>query len=212
MISTPTALRARLRRTALIAGLVLVTPMLSACTQEDIDWLFAIGEEWGRANGVIDEAGNINYGQAVMQVFGVPSGDSLVDAALDAGSVVANLEDAERLAREGIESGDIAKVEAAIEARTKDWGFHELKAGLLMAQGDLAGADRAFADSESLVQDQISKGGDCRLLARNMFTHRINALETQLGLQPNDKLRTKSAETQAQLDALAADQPISFCS
>ena len=50
------------------------------------------------------------------------------------------------------------------------------------------------------------------MLARNMFTHRINALETQLGLQPNDQLRTKSAETQAQLDALAADQPISFCS
>ncbi|MCI0861719.1 MAG: hypothetical protein J4N82_07265 [Chloroflexi bacterium] len=212
MISTPTALRARLRRTALIVGLVLVTPMLSACTQEDIDWLFAIGEEWGRANGVIDEAGNINYGQAVMQVFGVPSGDSLVDAALDAGSVVANLEDAERLAREGIESGDIAKVEAAIEARTKDWGFHEQKAGLLMAQGDFAGADRAFADSESLVRDQISKGGDCRLLARNIFTHRINALETQLSLQPNDQLRSKAAETQSQLDALAANRSISFCS
>ena len=111
-----------------------------------------------------------------------------------------------------LSAADIAKVEAAIEARTKDWGFHELKAGLLMAQGDLAGADRAFADSESLVRDQISKGGDCTLLARNMFTHRINALETQLGLQPNDQLRTKSAETQAQLDALAADQPISFCS
>ena len=81
-----------------------------------------------------------------------------------------------------------------------------------MAQGDFAGADRAFADSESLVRDQISKGGDCRLLARNIFTHRINALETQLGLQPNDQLRSKAAETQAQLDALAANQPILFCS
>ncbi len=211
MNSVSTAPSARLRRTALIAGLVLITPLLSACTQEDIDWLFAIGEEWGRANGVIDDAGNINFGQAVMQVFGLPSGDPLVDAALDAGSVVANLEDAERLAREGVESGDIAKVEAAIEARTKDWGFLEQKAGLLMAKGDFAGADQAFADSESLVRDQISKGGDCRLLARNMLTHRINALETQLGLQPNDQLRSKAAETQAQLDALAANQSIPFC-
>ena len=50
---------ARLRRAALITGFVLVTPLLSACTQEDIDWLLEIGEEWGRANGVINAAGNI---------------------------------------------------------------------------------------------------------------------------------------------------------
>jgi hypothetical protein len=199
------------RRTALIVGLVLITPTLSACTQEDIDWLFEIGEEWGRANEVIDSAGNINYGKAVMQLFGLPSGDPLVDAALDAGSVVANLEDAERLAREGVETGDIAKVEAAIAARAKDWGFHEQKAALLMAQGDSAGADRAFADSEGLVRTQISKGGDCNLLARNMFTHRINALETQLGLQPNGQLSSKASETQGILDAIAAGQAIPFC-
>ncbi|MFQ5921815.1 MAG: hypothetical protein ACE5M4_03140 [Anaerolineales bacterium] len=211
MHSVSSTLSSRLRRTTLIVGLVLATPMLSACTQEDIDWLFAIGEEWGRANGVVDEAGNINWGQAVTQVFGLPSGDPLVDAALEAGSVVANLEEAERLAREGVETGDLAKLEAAIEARTKDWGFHEQKAALLMAQGDFAGADRAVADSENLVRDQISKGGDCSLLARNMLTHRINALETQLGLQPNDQLSSKAAETQAQLDALAANQSIPFC-
>jgi hypothetical protein len=201
----------KLRRAALITGLVLVTPLLSACTQEDIDWLFEIGEEWGRANGVINAAGNINYGEAVMQLFGLPSGDPLVDAALDAGSVVANLEDAERLAREGVESGDISKVESAIEARAKDWGFHEQKAALLMAQGDAAGADRAFADSEDLVGKQISKGGDCKLLARNMYTHRINALEIQLGLQPSDQLSSKAAETQGFLDAIAASQSIPFC-
>jgi len=188
----------KLRRAALITGLVLVTPLLSACTQEDIDWLFEIGEEWGRA-------------KAVMQLFGLPSGDPLVDAALDAGSVVANLEDAERLAREGVESGDISKVEAAIEARAKDWGFHEQKAALLMAQGDATGADRAFADSEDLVGKQISKGGDCKLLARNMYTHRINALEIQLGLQPSDQLSSKAAETQSFLDAIAGGQSISFC-
>ena len=210
-LSKPSALAFRMRRSALIVGFVLITPVLSACTQEDIDWLFAIGEEWGRANGVIDDAGNINYGQAVMQLFGLPSGDPLVDAALDAGSVVANLEDAERLAREGVETGDITKVEAAIEARTKDWGFHEQKAALLMAMGDSAGADRAFADSEDLVRDQISKGGDCSLLARNMFTHRINALDIQLGLQPNDQLSSKAAETQGFLDAIAANQSIPFC-
>ena len=204
-------LSSKLRRTALIAGLVLITPVLSACTQEDIDWLFAIGEEWGRANGVIDDAGNINYGQAVMQLFGLPSGDPLVDAALDAGSVVANLEAAEDLARQGVESGDIAKVEAAIEARAKDWGFYEQKAALLMAQGDSAGADRSFDDSEDLVGDQISKGGDCSLLARNLYTHRIMALETQLGLRPNDQLRSKAAETQGYLDAIAANQAIPFC-
>lgn len=211
MHSLAASLSSKPRRTAIIAGLVLVTPILSGCTQEDIDWLFEIGEEWGRANEVIDAAGNINYGQAVMQLFGLPSGDPLVDAALDAGSVVANLEAAEDLARQGVESGDIAKVEAAIEARAKDWGFHEQKAALLMGQGDSAGADRAFADSEDLVKNQISGGGDCKLLARNMYTHRINALDIQLGLQPNDQISSKAAETQGFLDAIAADQSIPFC-
>ena len=41
------SLSSRVRRTALVAGLVLITPILSACTQEDIDWLVAVGEEWG---------------------------------------------------------------------------------------------------------------------------------------------------------------------
>lgn len=211
MHSVSTTLSSRLRRTSLIVGFVLITPMLSACTQEDIDWLFAIGEEWGRANGVIDDAGNINYGQAVMQLFGLPFGDADVAAALDAGSVVANLEELNLQVREAVETGDIAKVEAAIEARAKDWGFHEQKAALLMGQGNLSGAESAFADSENLVRSQISKGGDCTLLARNMFTHRINALETQLGLRPNDQLSSRAAETQAQLDALAANQSIAFC-
>ena len=212
MHSVSTTLSSRLRRTSLIVGFVLITPMLSACTQEDIDWLFAIGEEWGRANGVIDDAGNINYGQAVMQLFGLPFGDSDVAAALDAGSVVANLEELNLQVREAVETGDIAKVEAAIEARAKDWGFHEQKAALLMGQGNLSGAESAFADSENLVRSQISKGGDCTLLARNMFTHRINALETQLGLQPNDQLSSRAAETQGFLDAIAAGQSIPFCS
>ena len=211
MHSVSTTLSSRLRRTSLIVGFVLITPMLSACTQEDIDWLFAIGEEWGRANGVIDDAGNINYGQAVMQLFGLPFGDADVAAALDAGSVVANLEELNLQVREAVETGDIAKVEAAIEARAKDWGFHEQKAALLMGQGNLSGAESAFADSENLVRSQISKGGDCTLLARNMLTHRINALETQLGLRPNDQLSSRAAETQAQLDALAANQSIAFC-
>ena len=212
MRSATSSLSLKVRRTALVAGLVMITPILSACTQEDIDWLVDVGEEWGRANGVIDDAGNINYGQAVMQLFGLPSGDPFVDAALDAGSVVANIEDAEALAREAVVSGDINKLEAAIEARAKDWGFHEQKAAILMAQGDGAGANQAFGDSEGLVEDQISKGGDCTLLARNMYTHRIMALETQLGLQPNDQLSSKAAETQSFLDALAANQSIPFCS
>lgn len=44
-----------------------------------------------------------------------------------------------------------------------------------------------------------------------MYTHRIMALETQLGLQPNDQLSSKAAETQGFLDAIAAGQSIPFC-
>ena len=200
-----------LRRAFLIVSLAAASPIMSGCTDADIDWLFAVGEEWGRANGVIDDAGNINWGEAVMQVFGLPSGDPLVDAALDAGSVVANLEAAEAAAREGAENGDLAKVEAAIESRTKDWGFHEQKAALLMAMGDLAAATSAYGDSEALVRSQVSQGGNCTNLARNMFTHRIQALQTQLGLRPNADLQLKADETIVQLEAIAAGQPIGFC-
>lgn len=206
----------RLRRLLLIGALIAVGPILGACsaegtTQEDIDWIFSIGEEWARANQVIDDSGNINWTRAVQKVFGFPSGDAQVDAALDAGPIVAELEELERQVREAAQLGDLAKIQAAIDAREKDWGFVEVKAALLLAQDNIPGAEIAFEESEALVRNQISKGGDCELLARNMFTHRISALELQLGLQPNDQLSSKAAETQAQLDALAADQSIAFC-
>ena len=47
MFDIAISISTKLRRAALITGLVLVTPLLGACTQEDIDWLFEIGEEWG---------------------------------------------------------------------------------------------------------------------------------------------------------------------
>ncbi|GMR11076.1 MAG: hypothetical protein BMS9Abin28_1900 [Anaerolineae bacterium] len=65
--------------------------------------------------------------------------------------------------------------------------------------------------SRSCGRDQISKGGDCPSPARNVLTHRINALEAQLGLRPNDQLQSKAAETPAQLDALAANQSLRYC-
>lgn len=207
-----TGLSSSLRRAALIAGLVVAIPVLSACTEEDIDWVTAIGEEWGRANGVIDVAGNIDWGLAAQILFGLSSDDPQVHAALDAGIVVSTIEEAQQKALEGAQTGDLEKLDDAIRARTKDWGYHELKAALLMSFGDFAAAEASFGDSESLVRRQIDQGGDCRNLARNMYTHRINALEIQLGLQPNEQLEARAVETQAFLDALSAGQAIPFCS
>ncbi|HEY4666526.1 MAG TPA: hypothetical protein VIH26_04410, partial [Anaerolineales bacterium] len=100
---------------------------------------------------------------------------------------------------------------AAIRSRPSDWSYQEQKSALLLAQGNSDAAQAANEKSESLVRDRIQAGGDCRTLARNMYTHRQNALQIQIGRAPSADLNEQLNQTQAQLNLLSAGQPVEFC-
>lgn len=203
-------MRIRVRRGLLLLGLLLAAPLLAGCTQADIDWIVAEGKAWAFSNGLIDEAGNPDYfGIAIW--YASPSTDPAARAALDAGVVVKGIEDADNLAQQGTESGDVSLIDQAIDKRPDDWSYQERKGAVLLAQGNPDGADAAFQEATALVQQRIDAGGDCHSLARNSLTHRQMALQTQLQLRPNADLQAKLDETNLELNLLQQGQPTLLC-
>jgi len=194
----------------LLAALLVAAPLLTACTQDDFAFVQSLAKEWAAGKGLLDSAGKPDYFNIAL-LLADPSSDPEAAAALQAGIVVKGVEDADRLAQQGAAEGDLTKIDAAIRARPSDWSYQEQKAAVLAAQGDPSGATAAFEKSESLVQERVRQGGDCRNLARNMLTHRLDALAVQEDLHPSAELRAMFAETQAELGRLANGQPIAMC-
>jgi hypothetical protein len=191
--------------------LIFALPLLTACTEDDLAFITGLAKEWAAEKGLLDSAGNPDL-IGIGLLMANPSSDPQAAAALEAGLVVKGLEDADRLAKQGAEEGDLKKIDAAISARPSDWSYQEQKAALLLAQGDSAAAQSANEKSESLVRDRIQAGGNCRTLARNMYTHRLNALQTQAGRAPSPELTEHINQTRAVLGQLSAGEPISaFC-
>lgn len=197
-------------RVRLITALLLAAPLLSACNQEDIDFIVEVGKAWAQEKGLIDSEGNPDY-LNVGLLLANPASDPQAAAALEAGLVVKNLEDADRMAQQGAAEGDLAKIEVAIASRPSDWSYQEQKAALLLAQGDADGAAAASERSEGLVRERVRQGGDCRTLARNLLTHRLNALETQQQRADSVDLQAMVVVTQSELGLLRDGQPISLC-
>lgn len=198
------------RRRMLILGLVLAAPLLGGCTQEDVDWIWAKAVAWARSEQLIDDAGNPNYVRITLWYLN-PTNDPAARAALDAGRVAQAIEAADQLADQGLTSGDISLIEQAIDRRPDDWSLLEHKGALLLAQGDQAGADQAFAASELLMQAQVELGGNCSRLARNLLTHRQAALEQMLTGGPNQAVQDKLDATSLELNLLQEGQPTLLC-
>lgn len=203
-------MRSRIPIARLLTVLIFAAPLLTACTKEDIGFVTALAKEWAAEKGLLDSDGKPDYVNIALLIAD-PSSDPQAAAALQAGLVVKGVEDADRLAQQGAAEGDLKKIDAAIHSRPSDWSYQEQKAALLLAQGNPAAAQTATEKSESLVRDRIRAGGNCRTLARNMFTHRLNALQTQAGRAPSAELADQINQTQAQLGQLRAGQPIAFC-
>ncbi|HLF36810.1 MAG TPA: hypothetical protein VI520_02630 [Anaerolineales bacterium] len=202
------AIRSPLAR--LLAALLVAAPLLTACTQDDFAFVQSLAKEWAAGKGLLDSTGKPDYFNIAL-LLADPSSDPEAAAALQAGMVVKGVEDADRLAQQGAAEGDLTKIDAAIRARPSDWSYQEQKAALLLAQGDAAAAQAANEKSESLVRDRLQAGGNCRTLARNMFTHRLNALHAQAIRAPSAELIERINQTQAVLDQLIAGQPVAFC-
>ena len=194
-----------------IAGMFL----LSACTGADGEFLADLAKSWVQDTGLINADGSPNYGEiakaGAKKLFTGTSGDSTVDAALTAGPVVKNIHDADKLAEQGATAGGeegLQAIDNAIEMRPNDWRYWEQKGALLLAEGRAAEAKQAFDHSNSLVQQHIDKGADCKMYTRNLLYQRQDALTTQvqryydLGQDPPAVILNRLHAVQADISAL----------
>lgn len=207
------AIMTRGHRVWLLIAALLMPLLLTACEDADTEFLLDIAVEFAQEKGLLNSDGSPNLATLGQYALFGTTGDPGADAALEAGLVVKNLEDADRLAQEGAEEGDMDKIDAAINARPGDWSYREQRAALLMAQGDSQAAEQAMAEADQLVFDQIQAGGDCATLRLNQLRHREQALTTQMQRNPTDAALLDQAEQSRQMvrieiEAIQADSPI----
>ena len=183
----------------------LLLPLLSACEDtEMVDFLAELAVEWAQEKGILNAENNVDWiqlGAYQLQRFAAgTTGDSELDAALEAGPVVHNLHQADELSEQGLEEGNVDKIDQAIDMRPDDWSYYDKKAAVLYKQGNVQDAEWNMRESESLVMDRIQNGGNCKVLNFNLYRNREQAILSQLaGDETNEGLLDLLDETQTQI-------------
>lgn len=192
-------------------------PLLSACEDTAmLDFLAEMAVEWAQEKGILTAENSIDWIQVgayqLQRAFKGTTGDSELDAALEAGPVVHNLHQADKLSNEGLAEGDVGKIDQAISMRPDDWSYYDKKAAVLVIQENAEEAERNLEEAEWLVDDRIQNGGDCRTLKLNLYRNREQALLSQLaGNEDNQHLLELLDETQSQIYYLENNHELSPC-
>ncbi len=216
-----------IHRLRLLPLLALLSLLLSSCDTGLAELVAEMALDWAQSKNLIsfDAEGNpsVNMGQIIayeavragQAAFGsgdYTTGDTALDAALDAGDVVKSVKDADELANRGMAQGDPALLDSAIQARPSDWNYHDQKGAILVANGDAVGAEAAFSESEALVERRIDGGGSCRALMQNMLRGRIDAYHNQLVREPdNEQLMNQLFAAEDELEAVNQRLPGNRC-
>ncbi|HEY0827591.1 MAG TPA: hypothetical protein VGE40_05815 [Bacilli bacterium] len=134
----------------LLSGTLLILP---ACTKQDFKDLADIAKMWAAAHDLMDDQGKPNYVNiGARTTFGISTGDAEADAAIDAGAVVHNFQEAEKLSNEGKNRGDIKKVDAAIKLRPGEFTYRNQRGSMDFFEGNLTKAEKDFAEAEKLAE------------------------------------------------------------
>jgi hypothetical protein len=149
---------------------------------------------------------------AGLSAIGARTMEPGASAALGAASVAAGLAKAENLANEGLRERDLEKINRAIAMRPDDWSFRERRAAFLIAEGREEEASRTTRQSESLVDDHVKSGGDCKALQLNLLQNRRQALAQASEENPNNRMLQDQIDiTQNQVTAVQNDDADSPC-
>lgn len=215
-----------LRPVILVAFLALAS-LLTACDDGLVELAAEMALEWAESKSLIsvDEAGKaspnlVQIGlyegsRAWNKVTGgeYTTGDTQLDAALDIAPIGLSIRQADKLAEEGMQTRNPAKLDEAIGKRPGDWNYYDQKAAILYANGDKAAGDEAAKNAQALVNDRVSDGGNCQSLTMNMLRGRIQAIEQQLAQEPqNPLLLDQLGKTQAEMFAVQNNTADSPCS
>ena len=174
--------------------LLFFTPLLTACEDEGMaELVVEMALEWATENNLIsfDAEGNISPNLLTLGIYEArrrwagTTGDSALDAALEAGPVAWSIHQADSLAQQGMAEGDPALLDQAISLRPHDWSYRDQKAAILLEQGKVDEAQSTMNEAYNLVLERSAAGGNCRGLHQNMLRNRQNALMDQLAKNPD---------------------------
>lgn len=177
----------KLRQCTIAVLLIALLLTTSGCTRQDWLDLVDIGRAWAQANNILDANGKPTWSTIGRATLGVSTGDPSVDAAIDAGQVVKNFNEAEKLSEAGLQEQDINKVDQAIALRPKDYSYHNQRAAMLFFQDDQGGAQAEFGTADNLAQNMNKAAVVSNLESRAkylMLQHVTN--ENQLEQQGTD--------------------------
>jgi hypothetical protein len=196
--------------------LILLVPVLTACDDADVDFVVDLAFTWAEEKGLLTAEGGLNWISVAYyqgQLWGKgTTGDDMLDTALQVGPTIHNFKTADEKAQAGLERGDVGLIDQAITQRPGDWSYHDKKAAVLIAQGDMDSAWSAMDESEQLVSERIENGGDCKVIRLNMLRNREQALLAQLEANPeNMGLLDALDQTQGEIYYLETDHAESPC-
>ena len=192
-----------LKRIAIVLFLVLLTPLLTAC-EEGSDLFFDMAFEWAQGKELItcssgdSEDCDLNWAALGGYWLGVGS-DAGVQAMVDTGLVVRDINTTDALADEGFATGDIQKLQEASKIRPNDWSYDQQISVLHLSQGDIQESSAAQLDAEAKAQNHLDAtlkeeglgSGDpqahaaCVSTYFNLYKHREEALIALIDQEPN---------------------------
>ena len=151
------------RKYLILASLVFFIMALlpSGCSPEGRELAISFLREWAVEKD-IDPGTTTGKLNIAMRVMGGSTGDEAADAAIDGGRVIKNLVDADKLMDEGRESGDIGKVDEAIEMRPGDWTYRVSKSNIFLRQGDRDSWGKEFMKALEIAEKDNNKNTEIR--------------------------------------------------
>ncbi|MFC2069281.1 hypothetical protein ACFLTP_09810 [Chloroflexota bacterium] len=152
---------------SLVILIMSLLPLTTGCSPEGRELAIAFLKEWA-AEKKIDPSTPEGIWNIGIRTLGGSTGDEDADAAIDAGLVVKNLVEADKLAEEGYKEGDVKKIDKAITMRPKDWTYKASKANLLLKQGDFDGWGDEMANADEIVKKENNSNTKVALYTKNI--------------------------------------------
>ena len=130
----------------------------SGCSSSDADLVIDFINDWAQSRGIVDKDGDPTPRAIAYGLTGMSTGDRQADAAIDAGSVITSVKDADEKADKAQAALDktppdrdtaLENLTEAVDSRPKDWHLRSQKGVLLLEMGSTTGAKEYLVSSSS---------------------------------------------------------------
>ncbi len=194
--------------------------MGSGCSSSDADLVIDFLNDWAFSRGIVDKEGNPTGKAILYGATGMSTGDRQADAAIDAGSVISSVKDADEKADKAQAELDknppdrdaaLLLLNDAVESRPDDWYLRSQKGVLFLDMGNVTGAQdhlvsRSSACDPGATLNQAQQERCFKQLqeeANRMAGANIRA--DRVGEKPRCDLLRAQSEANARLASFASD-------